>query len=150
MFEHEELISYKTFTEDFEGVYKGLAAVTRAAKEKDEDKQITELVKIRASQLNGCAFCVKVHVGIAKQVGVEQPKIDMLTVWRDTSIFSEKEKIALALTEDLTKINANNPNEALMAAAKEHFSKDQLVLLIINISAINAWNRLGVGLGFDA
>ncbi len=148
MFDHEPLISNPEYRKQYPEIFKGLGDMNDAAKALDNDKQLTELVKIRASQLNGCAFCVKVHIGVAKNLGMEQNKIDMISVWRDAPIFSDKEKSALALCEDLTQIKPNFPNHEIMQYAKQHFTKHELIVLISAIANINAWNRLGVGLGF--
>ena len=148
MFDHEALISNPDFAKEYPAIFKGLADMNGATKALDNDKQLTELVKIRASQLNGCAYCVKVHIGVGKQTGLEQSKIDLIAVWRDSPQFSIKEKAALALCEELTRINANFPNMEIIHETRKHFTKNELIVLISAIANINAWNRLGVGLGF--
>lgn len=148
MFEHEPLISNPEFRKQYPEIFKGLGDMNDAAKALDTDKQLTELLKIRASQLNGCAFCVKVHINVGKQVGLEQSKIDLIAVWRDSPQFSEKEKAALAYCEDLTQIRPNFPNVEVHHEMRKHFTKEELIVLTASIANINAWNRLGVGLGF--
>jgi AhpD family alkylhydroperoxidase len=149
MFDHEALISNPEFAKQYPDIFKGLADMNTATKALDKDKQLTELVKIRASQLNGCAYCVQVHIKVGKQVGLEQGKIDLIAVWRDSPHFSEREKAALALCEDLTQITPNFPKMDVMHETRKHFSKEELIVLISAIANINAWNRLGVGLGFS-
>ena len=84
--------------------------------------------------------------GLGKRLS--QEKIDQIAVWRDSRHFDLREKIVLALTEDLTRIHTNFPNHEIMEEAKKHFTKNEIILIVTAIANINAWNRLGVGLGF--
>ncbi len=148
MFDHEPLISNPEFRREFPDIFKGLGDMNDGTKALFTDKQLTELIKIRASQINGCAYCVGVHNKVGLNAGLTQEKIDQIAVWRDSRHFDLREKIVLALTEDLTRIHSNFPNHEIMEEAKKHFTKNEIILIVTAIANINAWNRLGVGLGF--
>lgn len=140
--------TYQAFTEQAPGVYAGLAALTKAVDAAGLDKGLTELVKLRASQINGCAFCLKFHLGVARKAGVPQDKLDLLSAWRDAGLFSAREKAALAFTEELTALPAAAASDAAWAAARAEFSQEEALFLTVTIAAINAWNRIGIGLRF--
>jgi AhpD family alkylhydroperoxidase len=125
-------------------VYGALAAFTQAAGE-GLDAGIAVLVKIRASQLNGCPFCIDMHTKEARAAGETEQRLYTLAAWRGTHFFSEREQAALALTEAVTLIaDAGVPDDVYGAAAAV-FDEAELAHLLWSIMAINAWNRLGVG-----
>ena len=108
------------------------------------DHTLRELVRARASQLNGCAYCVDMHTKDARAVGETEQRLYALPVWRETGYFSERERAALELTEVVTRCSDTHvPDEAFEAAAK-HFTPDELAALISLIVTINAWNLIGV------
>jgi AhpD family alkylhydroperoxidase len=110
----------------------------------DFDPRLRELVRIRASQLNGCAYCVDTHTKDARAIGESEQRIYALPVWRETPFFSDRERAALAFTEIVTLVADNHvPAEAYDAVA-ERFSPDEVGALLALIVTINAWNMLAV------
>jgi AhpD family alkylhydroperoxidase len=107
------------------------------------DKQLLELVKIRASQINGCAFCVQYHILEAERLGIPQDKINLVVVWREAPQFSKRERAALAWTEALTVLG-NGVSDEVYAEASSEFSEKELLYLTSAVSVINVWNRYGV------
>ncbi len=108
------------------------------------DKKLRHLVDIRASQLNNCAFCLDMHVKEAKLHGETELRLYHVAIWRESPLFSAKEKTALALTEALTRISDHGVNEALYSELREHFSEVEISELTFSIATINAWNRLQI------
>jgi AhpD family alkylhydroperoxidase len=108
------------------------------------DNRLIELVRLRASQLNGCAYCVDMHSQDARMAGEQQQRLDTLVCWRETPFFDDRERAALELTESLTLVAGRGISDADIAAARAHFEEDELVRLIYVITAINAWNRLSI------
>ena len=140
--------TYKAFTERAPDVYAGLSALTKAVDAFGLDKGLTELVKLRASQINGCAFCLKFHLGVARKAGVPQDKLDLLAAWRDAPLFSARERAALAYAEELTQLDAEAASDAAWTALRAEFSEDEAVFLTVTVAGINAWNRIGIALRF--
>lgn len=108
------------------------------------DRLITELCKIRASQLNNCAFCVDMHSKEATIHGERALRLLHLPVWRESNLFTEKERAALEWTELLTKIGAHGVSDSDYEKIKAHFSEKEISDLTLALATINAWNRLGV------
>jgi AhpD family alkylhydroperoxidase len=106
------------------------------------DKQLLELIKLRASQINGCAFCVQYHILQAETLGVPTDKINLVVVWREAPQFSKRERAALAWTEALTLITGGVSDEVFAEASAE-FSEQELAYLTSAVASINAWNRYG-------
>ncbi len=106
------------------------------------DKQLLELIKLRASQINGCAFCVQYHILQAEALGVPADKINLVVVWREAPQFSKRERAALAWTEALTLITGGVSDEVFAEASAE-FSEQELAYLTSAVASINAWNRYG-------
>lgn len=108
-------------------------------------KPLYELVKIRASQLNGCAYCLDMHLRDARAGGEDQRRLDVLCAWRETPrLFSEAEQAALALTEAVTLISERGVPDEVWDQALKHFGEAGMVQLLMAISTINVWNRLAV------
>ncbi|MGR6430689.1 carboxymuconolactone decarboxylase family protein [Rhizobium sp. PAMB 3174] len=148
MSHHAEHVSYKTFTTTAKDAYAGLSALSKAVNDAGMDKALTELVKIRVSQINGCAFCLQFHITLARKLGVEQRKLDLVAVWKEAGIFSAREMAALAWAEQLTTI-ANDPVPSdAYDAMRQEFSEEEGIFLTVSIATINAWNRIGAGLAF--
>ena len=95
---------YTNFTQTAPAVVAALAAISKAVADSGLDKSLTELIKIRASQINGCAFCVQFHLNAVRKLSLSQTKLDLLSVWRETDVFTKREKAALAWTEALTRV----------------------------------------------
>ncbi len=103
-----------------------------------------ELIKIRASQINGCAHCINMHTRDARKLGETEQRLYLLSAWRDTDLFSEEEQAILALTEEMTLIHKHVSDNTYQRAARL-FDEKYLAQLMMMIITINAWNRIGVG-----
>lgn len=135
-----EIQDFRTLAPD---VYDAVSALGQAAVKAGIDKSLLELIKIRASQVNGCAFCVQFHILQAEGLGISVDKLNLLVVWREAPQFSPRERAALAWTEALTLLTGGVSDAAYTEASAE-FSKTELAYLSAAIAAINAWNRFGV------
>jgi AhpD family alkylhydroperoxidase len=109
---------------------------------------LLELVKMRASQINGCAYCLDMHSKDARAEGESEQRLYVLSAWREAPFYSARERAALAWTEAVTQISGGIPDE-LFRSVREHFSEKELVDLTMAVVAINGWNRLAVGLGAE-
>jgi AhpD family alkylhydroperoxidase len=118
-------------------------ALSHAAAKAGIDKQLLELIKLRASQINGCVFCVQFHILQGERLGIAADKLNLVVVWRETALFSVRERAALAWTEALTRLTEGVSDEVYAEASAE-FSEKELAYLSSAIAAINVWNRLGV------
>jgi AhpD family alkylhydroperoxidase len=142
-------VEYRHFNAVAPGVGAALRALGQAVDESGLEKPLTELVKLRASQLNGCAFCVQLHLNVARQLGVDARKLDLVAVWRDAGVFGARERAALAWAEALTRLGgAEGAPDDLFEQVLAHFSVPEAVNLTAAIANINAWNRIAVGLRF--
>lgn len=109
------------------------------------EESLMELVKIRASQINGCAFCLHMHTAAARKAGETEERLYLLDAWRESPLYSERERAALAWTEALTLVAQTRAPDDVYAAVQAQFSEQEQVLLTLLVSAINAWNRIQVG-----
>lgn len=105
-----------------------------------------ELIKIRASQINNCAFCLDMHVREALEIGEDARRLYTISAWRDTPFFTGAERAALELTEVVTRISEGGVPDDVYARVREHYSEAQYLDLLLLISVINVWNRLSVSL----
>lgn len=121
---------------------KSLSSATMASHATSIDQAMKDLIDIRASQLNGCAFCLDMHVKQAKINGERELRIYHLPIWRESPLFTAKEKAALALTEALTRITEHGVTEEIYLSTQEHFSDVEISELTFAISIINSWNRM--------
>ena len=119
-------------------------AATKELDKVDFDVRLRELVRIRASQLNGCAYCIDMHTKDARAAGETEQRIYALSAWRETPFFSGRDRAALALTESVTLMPQTHVPDADFAEAAEQFSAAELGALISLIVTINAWNAIGV------
>lgn len=108
------------------------------------EKSLAELVRLRASQINGCAYCVDMHTTDARNGGETERRLATVVVWRETPFFTDRERAALEWTEALTLVSLEHVPDAVWAAVRPHFSDAELVDLTLLISAINAWNRFAI------
>ncbi len=108
------------------------------------ERPLYELVKTRASQLNGCAYCIDMHTKDARKAGETEQRLYALNAWRETPFYTERERAALAWTEALTLISENDVPESLYKATREYFNEGEIVALTMAIIAINGWNRLAI------
>jgi AhpD family alkylhydroperoxidase len=112
------------------------------------DESLLELVKLRASQLNGCAFCVQMHSTDARRLAIAEAKLNLLPVWREAPVFDARERAALAWTEALTLIAQGGVSDAVYAQASAAFAPRELAYLTTAVAAINVWNRIAGGYHF--
>jgi AhpD family alkylhydroperoxidase len=108
------------------------------------EKSLTELVRLRASQINGCAYCVDMHTTDARKGGETERRLATVVVWRETPFFTERERAALEWTEALTLVSHEHVPDAVWQVVRPHFNDEELVDLTLLISAINAWNRFAI------
>ena len=109
------------------------------------ERGLYELIKIRASQVNGCAYCLDMHLRDARADGEDQRRLDILSAWREApSFFTARERAALGLTEAITLISEAGVPDEVWAAAKEEFTDEELVWVIMAVSVINVWNRMAI------
>jgi AhpD family alkylhydroperoxidase len=124
---------------------RALTALEAAIAKLGLDPALLDLVKLRASQINACAFCVDLHASDLRKHGETDRRLAALPVWRETPFFSERERAALAWTEALTLLAQTHAPDADYAQLREHFSERECVDLSLAIGVINTWNRLAVG-----
>jgi AhpD family alkylhydroperoxidase len=108
------------------------------------DKPLFELVKIRASQINGCAYCLDMHTKDARQAGETEQRIYALSAWRETPFFTDRERAALEWTEAVTRVGDSHVPDDLYERVSRHFDEAELVALTFGVIVINSWNRLSV------
>lgn len=108
------------------------------------ERSLYELVKTRASQINGCAYCLDMHTKDARKAGETEQRLYALSAWRETPFYTERERAGLEWTESLTLISENDVPDALYEAVRKQFNEEELVALTMAIVAINAWNRLAI------
>jgi AhpD family alkylhydroperoxidase len=106
---------------------------------------LRELVMTRAAQINGCAFCIHHHIADARKYGETEDRLHLLTAWRESALYSERERAALGWTEALTLVSQTHAPDDAYAALCRHFSEDEQVKLTLLIAQTNAWNRINIG-----
>ncbi|WP_131537543.1 carboxymuconolactone decarboxylase family protein [Pedobacter nototheniae] len=104
---------------------------------------LKELIKMRASQINGCAFCINMHTTDARKYGETEQRIYLLSAWRETTLFTEQEQAVLALTEEVTLIS-NHVSDATYQRVANFFNEEEIAQIIMAIVTINAWNRIAI------
>jgi AhpD family alkylhydroperoxidase len=122
-------------------VYRAMDAFDRSI---DLEPRLRELIRIRASQLNGCAYCLDLHTRDARAAGEGERRLATLAGWRESVFFTERERAALALTDEVTRIGEHGVSDAVWTDAAAHFGPPELAQLLWAIIAVNAWNRIGV------
>jgi AhpD family alkylhydroperoxidase len=123
---------------------KALVALEEQIQASGLDKPLIELVKTRASQINGCAFCINMHTQDARKQGETEQRLYLLNAWRESPLYTDRERAALAWTEALTLIAETHAPDNLYEDVRAHFSEAETVNLTMLIGAINAWNRLAI------
>ena len=122
-----------------------LALETHIRKSSRLEPSLVELIKLRASQINGCAYCIDMHTKDARAEGETEQRLYALNAWRETPFFTDRERAALAWTEAVTLISQGHAPDEVYAEARERFTEEELVNLTMAIVAINSWNRLAIG-----
>ncbi len=141
-------IAYDSFSKIAPSAQTALLAMGKAADESGLDKETIELVKLRVSQINNCAFCLQIHLNVSRRLGVAAEKLDLVATWHEAGIFSERECAALAWAEALTRLDGRSVPDTAYEAARRHFDERELVFLSTAVATINAWNRLGAAFRF--
>jgi len=124
---------------------KALVAVESQITASGLEQSLIELVKTRASQINGCAYCINMHTEDARKHGETEQRLYLLNAWRESPLYSERERAALAWTEALTLVSETHAPDADYEAVRAQFTDSELVNLTTLIGAINAWNRIAIG-----
>ncbi len=131
--------------EDVEpGALQAMLAVEKYVDRTSIDKKLKELIKIRTSQINGCAFCLNMHTKEARELGETEQRIYALNAWRETPYFTPEERAVLALTEAVTLVAESHVPDDVYNDAAQYFDEKQLSEIIMQIVVINSWNRLAV------
>jgi AhpD family alkylhydroperoxidase len=123
---------------------KALSAVEAQIAASGLEKSLIELVKTRASQINGCAFCINMHTQDARKLGETEQRLYMLSAWQESPLYTDRERAALAWTEAVTLIADTHAPDDLYEELRVHFSESEMVNLTMLIGAINAWNRIAI------
>lgn len=126
-------------------VFKAMAGLQAAVNHRGLDPALLELVKVRASQVNGCAYCIDMHYREARAKGVPDEKLYLLDAWHESPGYTERERTALAWTESITLVARSRVPDDVYEQALAQFGEQMLVDLTLAVIAINGWNRLGVG-----
>jgi AhpD family alkylhydroperoxidase len=129
----------------FPQALQAMLGLEAAVHESDLEPQLLELVKMRASQLNGCAYCLDMHSKDARAAGEDEQRLHVLAAWREAPFYSQRERAALAWCEALTLLPASGAPDDVYEQVQEQFDEDELVALTLAIVAINGWNRFAVG-----
>lgn len=127
---------------------RAVAALHQAAIEDlaaaEVDSQLIELVRLRASQINGCAYCVDTHANDAREAGVSPQRVDAIAIWPDAPLFTEAERAALALTDSVTRLSETHVPDSVVTDALRVLGRQQTAAILGLIVSINAWNEIGV------
>lgn len=124
---------------------KATLAFEKAVRTSGLEKSLVELVKTRASQINGCAYCIHMHTRDARAAGETEERLYLLSAWRESSLYTPRERAALAWTDALTLVAETQAPDEDYDELRRHFSDDEIVKLTLLIGAINVWNRLAIG-----
>ncbi|MGS7253081.1 carboxymuconolactone decarboxylase family protein [Pseudomonas sp. SK] len=125
--------------------YQAMVGLEQALARSGLENSLLELVRLRASQINGCAYCVNLHANDARKAGETEARLQTLCVWQETAYFTPRERAALAWVESLTRLPEHGAPQAHYEALQEHFEPAEVANLTLAIATINAWNRFGVG-----
>jgi AhpD family alkylhydroperoxidase len=123
---------------------KTLVAVEEYIGKSSLEKSLAELVRLRASQINGCAFCVDMHTTDARKGGETDRRLAAVVVWRETPFFTDRERAALEWTEALTLVSHDHVPDTVWEAVQPHFTEEEIVDLTLLVSSINSWNRFAI------
>jgi AhpD family alkylhydroperoxidase len=126
-------------------IVKAVLALSEAVKNCGLEPSLQELVKLRASQMNGCAFCIEMHAREARQQGESEERLYLLNAWRESPLYTARERAALGWVEALTRLPEGGVPDEVYEAARREFSEEEMVKLSVAIGLINTWNRINVG-----
>ncbi len=139
---------HRTLPEIAPDAYRAVSQVEAYIRGCGLDKSLIELVKLRASQINGCAFCIDMHTRDARRHGETEQRLYLLNAWRETSFYTRRERAALAWTEHLTRLSSDGAPDTARAGLQGLFTELEIANLTVLIGLINLWNRVAVGGGF--
>jgi AhpD family alkylhydroperoxidase len=126
------------------GAYKTMSALEQHVRQSGLDRKLVELVKLRASYINGCAYCVDMHSKDARAEGETEQRIYSVPVWRETPFYTPRERAALEWAEVVTKISERGVPDEVYESVRKEFGEEELVELTMAVIAINGWNRLAI------
>jgi AhpD family alkylhydroperoxidase len=139
---HQKRLTLREIDPD---AHQAISAIERYARAGSLERELLELVRMRASQLNNCAYCLDKHAADARAAGMEQRRLDILSAWREApSFFSDRERAALELTESVTRIGEAGVPDSVWDSVARRFDDKEIVRLLMTICAINVWNRIAV------
>lgn len=127
------------------GAMRAMYALQKYVEKSGLERSLLELIKTRASQINGCAYCIDMHTKDARALGESEQRLYALAAWRETPFYTERERAALAWTEAITLISQGHAPDEVFEQARTQFTEEELVNLTMAIVAINGWNRLVIG-----
>ncbi len=128
--------------------YEAMRTLSRYSAECGLEASLLELVKTRASQINGCAFCIQMHTRDARKLGETEDRLHLLAAWREAPVYTPRERAALLWTEALTLLTEGHAPDEVYAEVRLHFTDEEIAKLTLAIAVINSWNRIAVGLRF--
>lgn len=137
----ETRIEYSKFATS---IYKAMLHLENQVSRSGIEPMLLHLIKLRASQINGCAYCIDMHSKDLRAGGESEQRLYLLNAWREAPFYTERERAALALTEAVTLITNGHVSDDVFAAVKPHFTDEELVALTWAIAAINTWNRIAI------
>src|SRR4051794_11480999 len=137
------------FTQMPQAPYKALLALEEYLRQSSVPQPLLHLLKLRASQINGCAYCIDMHWKDLRAIGESEQRLYALDAWRESPWYSDQERAALAWTEAVTLIHDTHADDAVYTQVRAHFSEQQTVDLTVAITTINAWNRLAISFRFE-
>jgi len=141
-------IDWKAYQDIVPEMGTGMAAVSHALRKSGVEPDLLEMIKVRISQLNGCAFCVQFHLNDSRKLNIPAAKLDLLAAWREAGIYTEREQAALDWAERVTLIAGHPIEDEAFARVSAHFSERELAFLTTAIGQINFWNRIAAPLRF--
>lgn len=144
----EPRIDWKSFQGFVPEVATGMATISHAFRKSGLDAALFELVKVRVSQINGCAFCIQYHLNDARKANVAAEKLDLLPAWREAGVFSSREYAALEWAETVTLLAQHHIADEAWQRVRAHFSEQEAAVLTTAIAQINFWNRLAAPFRF--
>lgn len=124
--------------------FKGIYEIEKYVANSELENSLVQLVKLRTSQINGCAYCIDMHTKEARQAGESEQRLYALSVWKESPFYTDRERAALRWTEALTKISENSVSDELYESIRKHFPETEITALTMAIIAINGWNRLAI------
>ena len=127
-----------------------MLGLQRYVNESGLEHSLQELVKMRASQINGCAYCLDMHSKDARAAGETEQRLYMLDAWRESPVYTDRERAALEWTEAVTRVSEGHVPDSVYDVVRQHFSEEELVNLTLAVVAINGWNRLMISFRVEA